>query len=289
LIRIPTNLFDLLNFVLFVLFSPFSLFYGVLNMKSFLFVATAVACVSSAASAGVIYSTGFNASEGYVVGNLNGQLGWTTYQPSAGTGSAAANITGDGRMQMNSGTSNAESARFAWNGNYGTQFDVDRAAGNTRLYTTVDMNVARAQTSIARIGVYNYDVTGTKILSGFFINVNTGIMSLVGYYNSAGTIGNYSFATTTAITFDTWTTMTTTWDSDTGRFQVFMGTAGFYVDGAGAGSTADETDFYASRNGGTIVGTALFDNLEVGTTTPAPGALALLGVAGLAGARRRRS
>ncbi|MCX5640336.1 MAG: hypothetical protein NT059_05935 [Planctomycetota bacterium] len=258
-------------------------------MKSFLFVATAVACVSSAASAGVIYSTGFNASEGYVVGNLNGQQGWVTYQPSAGTGSAAANITADGRMQMNSGTSAAESARFAWNANYGAQFDIERAAGNTRLYTTVEMNVPRAQSSVARIGLYNYDPTGSKILSGFYINVNTGILTLVGYYNNAGTVGNYGFTTTTAITFDTWTTMTTTWDSDTGRFQVFMGSTGFYVDGAGAGLTANQTDFYASRNGGTIVGTALFDNLEVGTTTPAPGAMALLGVAGLVGARRRRS
>ena len=98
-------------------------------MKSFLFVATAVACVSSAASAGVIYSTGFNASEGYVVGNLEGQQGWTTYQPSTGTGSPVASITADGRMQMNSGTSGAESGRYAWHGNYGAQFDVERAAG----------------------------------------------------------------------------------------------------------------------------------------------------------------
>ncbi len=258
-------------------------------MKSFLFVATAVACVSSAASAGIIYSTGFNASEGYVVGNLNGQQGWETYQPSAGTGSAAANITADGRMQMNSGTSAAESARYAWHGNYGAQFDIERAAGNTRLYTTVEMTVPRAQSSVARIGIYNYDVTGTKVLSGFYINVNTGILSLVGYYNNAGTVGNYGFATTTAIAFDTVTTMTTTWDSDTGRFQVFMGSTGYFVDGAGAGSTADETDFYASRNSGTIVGTAFFDNLEIGTTTPAPGAMALLGVAGFIGGRRRRS
>jgi MYXO-CTERM domain-containing protein len=258
-------------------------------MKSFLFVATAVACVSSAASAGVIYSTGFNASEGYVVGNLDGQQGWTTYQPSAGTGSAAASITAAGTMQMNSGTSAAESGRFAWNGNYGGTFDIERAAGNTRLYTTVEMNVPRGQTSVGRIGVYNYDVTGEKILSGFFIQLNTGILSLVGSYNNAGSIGNYAFATTTVIAFDTWTTMTTTWDSDTGRFQVFMGSTGFFVDGAAAGSTANETDFYSTRNGGTVAGRALFDNLEIGTTTPAPGALALLGVAGLAGARRRRS
>ena len=258
-------------------------------MKSFLFVATAVACVSSAASAGVIYSTGFNASEGYVVGNLNGQQGWTTLQPSTGTGSPVASITAAGTMQMNSGTSAAESARYAWNAGYAAQFDIERAAGNTRLYTTVEMNVPRAQTSVGRIGVYNFDATGTKILSGFFIQLNTGIMSLVGNYNNAGTIGNYAFTTTTAIAFDTWTTMTTTWDSDTGRFQVFMGSTGFYVDGAAAGSTADETDFYSTRNGGTVAGTAFFDNLEVGTTTPAPGALALLGVAGLVGGRRRRS
>lgn len=258
-------------------------------MKSFLFVATAVACVSSAASAGVIYSTGFNASEGYVVGNLNGQQGWTTYQPAAGTGSAAASVTADGRMQMNSGTSSAESGRYAWHGNYGAQFDVERAAGNTRLYTTVEMNVARSQTSVGRIGLVNYDLTGTKILSGFYVQVNTGAVYMLGWYNNAGTQGNYAFNTGAFLTFDTWTTMSTTWDSDTGRFQVFIGSTGYYVDGAAAGATADETDFYATRNSGTIAGSALFDNLEVGTTTPAPGALALLGVAGLVGGRRRRS
>jgi len=256
-------------------------------MKSFLFVATAVACVSSAASAGIIYSTGFNASEGYVVGNLNGQQGWETYQPVAGAG--AASITADGRVQVNSGTSANESPRYAWHGNYGAQFEVERAAGNTRLYTTVEMNVARAQTSAGRIGIVNYDLTGTKILSGFYVQVNTGAVYMLGWYNNAGTSGNYLFNTNTVLTFDTWTTMTTTWDSDTGRFQVFIGSTGFYVDGAAAGATADETDFYATRNGSTIAGSALFDNLEVGTTTPAPGALALLGVAGLAGARRRRS
>ena len=258
-------------------------------MKSFLFVATAVACVSSAASAGIIYSTGFNASEGYVVGNLNGQQGWETYQPAAGTGSPVASITADGRVQMNSGTSASESGRYAWHGNYGAQFDVERAAGNTRLYTTVEMNVARAQTSVGRIGLVNYDTTGTKILSGFYVQVNTGAVYMLGWYNNAGTAGTYAFNTNTFLTFDTWTTMTTTWDSDTGRFQVFVGSTGFYVDGAAAGATADETDFYATRNAGTIAGSALFDNLEIGTTTPAPGALALLGVAGLAGARRRRS
>ena len=53
----------------------------------------------------------------------------------------------------------------------------------------------------------------------------------------------------------------------------------------------DELDLIGSVNSGTAAqgGTVgYYDNIQV-TSSPAPGALALLGVAGLAGARRRRA
>ena len=85
-----------------------------------------------------------------------------------------------------------------------------------------------------------------------------------------------------------WTTVTSTWDRWTGRTIVSWGANAFYVDGAGIGSIADETDIYATRNGSAVAATVYFDDMVISTEVPAPGALALLGLAGIAGSRRRR-
>ena len=67
--------------------------------------------------------------------------------------------------------------------------------------------------------------------------------------------------------------------------------AGSGESGAAAGTAVDELDLIGSVNSGTAAQggtTGYYDNIQV-TSSPAPGALALLGVAGLAGARRRRA
>ena len=255
--------------------------------------ALAATAVASAASAGVIYSTGVDTSEGYTFGDINGQNGWSTFQPGAGggfanvTGSAPSGFGGDGALQFNSGTDANTSPRYAGGPTYDAAWQNEVANGNTIHYTTVSMYLGSGQNSTARLGSVTFDSTGTKILSGFYVQANTGAVYMLGYYNNAGTLNNFAFNTNATIGFNQWVTFTTTWDSVTGQFQVFWGSNGFYVNGAGAGSVASETDMYNTRNGSTTAATAYFDNLEIGAI-PGPGALALLGVAGIVTGRRRR-
>lgn len=250
--------------------------------------ALAAATISSAASAGLIYSTDFN---NYSLGDVNGQNGWATYDPTSTTGGGGfANIVAGGNgsqgLQMNSGTGATTSPRYAWGPNYGAAWSAEAAAGNTQLVVSVDMKLNSGNASAARIGAVTFDQAGTKILGGFYVQQNTGLVYMLGYYNNAGTLNNFAFNTNVALALDTWTTFTTTWDSVTGRFTCSWGANSFFVDGAGAGSIADETDIYATRNGSTVAASATFDNLSI-SAVPAPGAIALLGVAGLVSRRRR--
>jgi hypothetical protein len=265
-------------------------------MKRAIFVsAMAAAVATAAASAGVIYSTGFEASEGFVAGDINGQNGWATYDPTAtGGGGGFANVTtgapagfgGSQAVSFASGTSGTTSPRYAWGPAFGAAFAAEAAAGNTTYYAQTSMYMASGQTSTARHGMVTFDSTGTKIVTGFYVQANTGLVFLLANYNNAGTINNFAFNTNITMGFDQWVTFTTTWNQTTGRMEVFWGANGFYVDGAAAGSIADECDFYNTRNGSTIGAMSYFDNLEIGAI-PAPGAVALLGLAGLVGRRRR--
>jgi len=254
--------------------------------------ALAAAVLSSAASAGIFYSTGF---EDFAAGDVNGQNGWTTYDPTFTTGGgnfasvttgAPAGFGGSNAMRFDSGTSATSSPRYAWAPAFGSAFSAEAAAGNNIFYAQTSMYMGSGQTSTARHGMVTFDATGSKILTGFYVQANTGLVYLLANYNNAGTINNFAFNTNITMGFDQWVTFTTTWNQTTGRMEVYWGANGFYVDGAAAGSTADECDFYNTRNASTLGATSYFDNLEIGAV-PAPGAIALLGLAGLAGRRRR--
>ena len=255
----------------------------------------AAAALASVSSAAIYYSTGFNTSEGFVTGDVHGQNGWSTFDPTfttgggnfaTVTGSAPAGFEGDGALRFDSGIGATSSPRFAWGPNFGAAFAADAAAGNTTFVAQTSMYLASGSTSTARIGMVTFDTTGAKFLTGFYVQANTGAVYLLANYNNAGTIGNFLFNTNQFVGFNQWVNFTTTWNQTTGRMEVFWGTNSFYVDGAAAGSTADETDFYATRNGSTISATAFFDSVTVGAI-PTPGAVALLGLAGLVSRRRR--
>ncbi|MEY3142854.1 MAG: hypothetical protein RLY21_1347 [Planctomycetota bacterium] len=265
-------------------------------MKATLIVGSlAAAAVASLAPAAIYYQTGFNTSEGFATGDITGQNGWSTYDPTFTTGggnfasitdSAPAGFEGDRALRFDSGTSAASSPRYAWAPGYGSLFAADAAAGNTTFVAQTSMYLASGSTSTARLGMVTFDSTGSKILTGFYVQANTGIVYLLANYNNAGTINNFAFNTNVTIGFNQWVNFTTTWNQTTGRMEVLWGTTGFFVDGAAAGSIADETDFYSTRNGSTVSATAYFDSFSVGAI-PTPGAVALLGLAGLAARRRR--
>ena len=255
----------------------------------------AIAVASTVSATTVFYSTGFESPD-FAAGDISGQSSWLTYDPTSTTGGgnfatvttgAPAGFGGSQAVSFTSGTGATTSPRYAWwNSAYGAQFTAAAAAGDAKFVAQTSMYMSTGGTSTARIGMVTFDTTGTKILTGFYVQQNTGLVYLLANYNNAGTINNFAFNTNVALAANTWTDFTTTWDSTTGRMEVFWGTNGFYVDGAGLGSIADETDLYATRNGSTIAATAYFDNLAIGAV-PTPGAIALLGLAGLAARRRR--
>jgi len=246
-----------------------------------------------------IYSTGFDTSQGYAAGNVDGQNGWDTYQPSSTVGfasvtmSAPAGFTGTGALSLTSGTSASTSPRSAWPPSYESTFSAQVTAGATQHVSQVSMYLPSGSTSTARLGLVTYATQNNKILGGFFVQANTGTMYMIGYYNNAGTLNNFTFNTNAQFGYDTWNTVTTTWSPTTGRFELFWGAYGFYVDGAAAGSIAKETDFYATRNNSSTAATAYFDNLRIGTYSPVPepstyAALSALGLVGFGLWRRAR-
>ena len=259
-------------------------------MKQFVSACVAAVVVAQGATAGVIYSTDFS---GFSLGGINGQNGWATYDPTFTTGGGAfATVVNNApsnsgqALKFDSGTGATTSPRYAWSPNFGAQFTADAAAGNNVLVAQTSMYMASGSTSTARQGMVAFDASGAKILTGFYVQANTGLVYLLANYNNAGTINNFAFNTNVTMGFDQWVTFTTTWDAVTGRMEVSWGANAFYVDGAAAGSIADETDFYATRNASTVATSATFDNLSI-SAIPAPGAIALLGVAGLVSRRRR--
>jgi hypothetical protein len=147
---------------------------------------------------------------------------------------------------------------------YGATFSSEiTLAGAYGLVTKNSMYLASGQTSTALMGVINFDVIGNKMLSGYCVQADTHKVYLLGYYNNAGTYGNYAFNTGATLANDQWTDFTTIWDRNTGRITVSWGANSYSVNGAGAGFIPDETDFYGNRNGSAIGGTSYFDNLEV--------------------------
>jgi MYXO-CTERM domain-containing protein len=282
-------------------------------MKSVFFASATVALVAASASADtVLQSTNFN-SPGFTLGALTsdatgstaGQGGWYTFTSGLG-GAANWNIVNDPAAGGTRGQVLATTAGTTATGNNSTRFawtddvaNASRPASETFITTTYDFYVGGSATSTNRYGAYMYDASGSKILAGATVQNNTGQLYVVGNYNNAGSIGNFAFSTGTSgiLARNTWVSLIVTFDMVTGRFQAGYSTNGgasynvFFVDGAAAGTAVAELDLIGSVNAGTAAQgatTGYYDNIQV-TSSPAPGALALLGVAGLAGARRRRA
>ena len=271
--------------------------------------------VAAAANADMLVSSqNFN---GLTIGNLAsdttgvtaGQGGWyifgspATYaqivaDPNAGNTNGATAHNGGQVLQTQAATSGT-STRFTWNDDVFNTMGAN-PAGNNLFVMTYDFYMdGPSANSTNRYGNYLYDTTGTKIIAGCTMQNNTGQFYLLSNYNNAGTIGNFSFSTGTSgiLARNTWYTFQYSFNSTTGRvtagFKAF-GAASFtefFVDGAAAGSVAGEYDLIGSVNAAAAGTSTLgfYDNIEAFTTVgvPAPGAIALLGLAGLAGRRRR--
>ncbi len=253
--------------------------------------------VAAAANADMLVSSqNFN---GLTIGNLAsdttgvtaGQGGWYIFgsvasyaqivaDPNAANTNGATAHNGGQVLQTQAATSGT-STRFTWNDDVFNTMSAN-PVGNNLFVMTYDFYMdGPSATSTNRYGNYLYDTTGTKIIAGCTMQNNTGQFYLLSNYNNAGTIGNFSFSTGTSgiLARNTWYTFQYSFNSTTGRL-----TAGFKAFGA-----ASFTEFFVD---GAAAGTStlgFYDNIEAFTTVgvPAPGAIALLGLAGLTGRRRR--
>ncbi|MEI8195987.1 MAG: Ig-like domain-containing protein, partial [Phycisphaerae bacterium] len=240
-----------------------------------------------------------NFESGYIAGALSadptgvtsGQGGWQT-ATAASSGTANWTIAADPVSGGTHGTVLATTAgttaagnnltRYAWSDTITTR-STNNPVGNDNWQATYDFYVGGASaTSLNRYGMYLYDVTGAKILAGVTVQNSTGQLYIVGNYNNAGNIANYSFTCgTTAILLRTnWYTLVVTFDRISGRFGGGYSTnhgisyVTFFVEGAAAGSSlaGTEMDLVASVNNGTALQGATigyYDNINI-VTKPSP-------------------
>ena len=242
-------------------------------------------------------------------GTTAGQGGWYIFGSTASyaqvvtdpnaTNSNGANAHNGGKVLQTQAATSGTSTRFTWNDDvYNTMGS--NPAGNKLFNMTYDFYMdGPSATSTNRYGNYLYDTTGAKIIAGVTMQNNTGQLYLLSNYNNAGTIGNFSFSlgTSAILARNTWYTFMYTFNSTTGRVTAGFKAYGaatfteFFVDGAAAGSVAGEYDLIGSVNAAAAGTSTLgfYDNINAFTSVgvPAPGAIALLGLAGLVGRRRR--
>jgi len=242
-------------------------------------------------------------------GATAGSSGWYTFgsvatyaqvvaDPNAANTSGTVAHNGGQALQTQAAATGG-STRFTWNDDvYNTMGS--NPVGNTVFSMTYDFYMGgTSATSTNRYGNYLYDTTGTKILAGVAMQNNTGQFYLLSNYNNAGTIGNFSFSagTSAILARNTWYTFMYTFNTTTGRTTAGFKAYGaatfteFFVDGAAAGSVAGEYDLVGSVNGAAAGTSTLgfYDNINAWTSAPvpAPGAIALLGLAGFMSRRRR--
>ena len=232
-----------------------------------------------------------------------GQGGWYIYGSPASyaqvVSDPSAGIHNGGQVLQTQAATSGTSTRFTWNDDVANTMGSNPAENNV-FNMTYDFYMGGASsTSTNRYGNYLYDAAGTKILAGVTMQNNTGQFYLLSNYNNAGTIGNFSFSTGTSgiLARNTWYTFQYSFNSTTGRvtagFKAFGAATftDFFVDGAAAGSVAGEYDLVGSVNAAAAGTSTLgyYDNINAFTSVgvPAPGAIALLGLAGLVGRRRR--
>jgi len=269
---------------------------------------------SSQESADLMYSTGFDA---YVNGAVStdltgasmGQDSWWQYQTGSGNRWGIVTVTGGKALKGTWGTATAAGAySYLWQSNgesgysgFTTGRSVEVNFDLQRFSNTVTTNKGQTQ-------LRTYDASGTQTSTGFiFDNYATGTNASIRgltYLNtgSAASTGTYAFtlatgsAVTQAGTHSYYTAYENTtglvyWGWDVGLTSetnfYFDPTANGYI-GAANQAAINEIDFLNNRNSSTTSGSQNLDNIAFyAYDVPAPGAVALLGLAGIVARRRR--
>jgi len=256
-----------------------------------------VTTVGTATTAGIPGQGGWNTFVTNAAGTVT-----TNYKINAGRPAGSAAGSGTKAFQMTS-SSTTSGGRYAYQ-DLSAQWAA-RNAGDNIFWGEYQSYFSASQTSVSRNGNIAFDTTGSKILSGMYTASGASTSSTVargtvyGFanYNNAGSVGNFIFNLSAGggpvANAGGWTNYAYNFNKTSGRVEWFLSTdgganyTGFFVDGAAAGSDVLETDFYSSvGTGNASAGNMIFGAAEF-YATPAPGAAALVGLAGLMARRRR--
>ena len=261
----------------------------------------------------------------YTVGNISssvagvqGQGGWYTYSSgTTGNNTAVSNYkiaagrpggqTGQGLQITGSNTSTG--SRFMYQ-DLSAQWAARNAGDNIFWAEYSQFCASAASTSGNRAGSAVYNTTGTKFLCGMAVEMgtlgtSTSQRSVFGYANylNGSTTGNFRFklsdqtlsdgSISPKATSGGWTYFATSFNKTTGEVLFYYSVdgganyTGFFVPGAAAGEDVLEFDYYTATTSGNTAGvTVNYGDLNI-YATPAPGAAALVGLAGLMARRRR--
>lgn len=233
----------------------------------------ALVAVAGSANAQVLKFAGFEASEGYVLGDLFGQQGWTDTGDVANVTSALA-ATGTRSISIDS--SPVASSSWWWpsvNHNTGT-------SANKTVIASVDMYLKTGGTKSGNWGLDCYDGAGSFArVTALWVNSS----GLVNYWN-----GTTSVVTGTSVSYDAWNNLKITMDYVTQK-------ASFAINGStiasGISFSAGVTNIFGDADINLQAAgfdTTYFDNYKI-EAVPAPSALALIGLGGLFAGRRRRA
>jgi hypothetical protein len=249
---------------------------------------------------------------------VQGQGGWYTYSSgTTGNNTAVSNYkiaagrpggqTGQGLQITGSNTSTG--SRFMYQ-DLSAQWAARNAGDNIFWAEYSQFCASASSTSGNRAGSAVYNTTGTKFLCGMAVEMgtlgtSTSQRSVFGYANylNGSTTGNFRFklsdqtltdgSISPKATSGGWTYFATSFNKTTGEVLFYYSVdgganyTGFFVPGAAAGEDVLEFDYYTSTTSGSTAGvTVNYGDLNI-YATPAPGAAALVGLAGLMARRRR--
>ena len=269
---------------------------------------------SSQESADLMYSTGFDA---YVTGAVStdltgasmGQDSWWQYQTGSGNRWGIVTVTGGKALKGTWGTNTAAGAySYLWQDNAGSGYSGFTTGRSVEVNFDLQRFSNTVSTNKGQTQLRTYDASGTQTSVGFiFDNYATGTNASIrglAYLNTgtAASTGTYAFtlATGSAVTQAGTHKYYTAYDNITGLVYwgwdvgltsetnfYFDPTANSYI-GAANQVAINEIDFLNNRNSSTTAGSQNLDNIAFyAYDVPAPGAVALLGLAGIVARRRR--
>jgi hypothetical protein len=255
--------------------------------------AAMIAAVGASASASVLYSTSFE--NPFVVGALPGQQGWA---PSGAGASGLFGVnatpgfarTGSQFVAFNSANMSSAGSRWSWIDNTQTGL-----AGSGQAIIRASAHVAVLNNATAAVGRETaagldlYDDSGFNRIGAVRIR-NTGQVDFINGLNQVASLGP---GAVTANAYNK-VEVSANFDTQTVEYRIngilITGFAAGFLNFTGTGF--GDADLYAVRintattnSGGH---TALYDDLLI-ERIPAPGAVSVLGLAGLVAARRRRA